>query len=318
MASKITIDLLLPRRNGGVVKWGEDLVEALSGKDFTFRVFRGEKAVLKYLLFSKKGDLIHTTIPLPWKPGRRPLILTIHGFFKKEKNIWSKIYPHVIKLADKITTPTQWLKEKLDLPQIQVIPNGIFLNQEIIKKNFNFNNKNEINILTITNFNFYEKCHGIKFIYEAFKQLDLSGKKIIFHILGDGEFRNNLEKEMKSQNKLKVIFHGFQKPDPFFKKADIFVHYSFLDILPLVLLEAMNYGLPIISNNFGAASEIIDDKKNGLIINSSGQLARAIKKIIENDSWANQLGKKARLKAEEQYDWYNLAGSWSKIYQSLI
>lgn len=50
--------------------------------------------------------------------------------------------------------------------------------------------------------------------------------------------------------------------------ADIFVLPSFIDSFGYVLLEAMSSGLPIVSTDIFAIPEIVEDGKNGLLVNS--------------------------------------------------
>lgn len=314
MESKIIVDLLLPRRAGGVAKWGEDLAKALNGKNFLIRIFRGEKEVLKYIFFEKKGDIIHSTVPLPFKPPKLPLVLTIHGLFFKEKNIWSRMYPFTIKKADIVTVPSFWLKKKLSLKNSVVVPNGIFLEQFKKRKKSNLKAEKEIVFLTITNFNFYEKCKGILFIYKALKELKIQ-KKIVFYILGDGKFKKEFEKKIKSFNNVKISFEGHKDPRSFFKKADIFLYYSFFDNFPIVILEAMATALPVITNNIGAVKEIIDNYKNGIIVNSYKEMKEAILKII-NENLGEKLGENAREKIGEKFNWKVLKRRWEKIYES--
>jgi len=316
MESKIIVDLLLPRRAGGVVRWGEDLAKALNGKKFLIRIFRGEKEVLNYLFFKKKGNIVHSTIPLPFWPFRVPLVLTIHGLFLKEKNIWSKFYPFTIKKADIITVPSFWLKNKLSIKNSIVIPNGIYLNQFEKRKNINLKTKKEIIFLTLTNFNFYEKCKGLLSIYKALKELKIK-KKITFYILGDGEFKKEFFKKIKSFNNVKISFEGYKDPKPFFKKADIFLYFSFLDVFAISILEGMAFGLPIITNEFGAAKEIIDNRKEGIIVNNYKEMKNAILEII-NKNLGEKLGENARKKIEKKFNWEILKRKWEKIYESLV
>ena len=62
------------------------------------------------------------------------------------------------------------------------------------------------------------------------------------------------------------------------------------------VLECVGLGLPVIATRVGAASELISDGNNGLLINvhSSQDLARALKRLLGDEALRGQLGGEAR------------------------
>ena len=72
----------------------------------------------------------------------------------------------------------------------------------------------------------------------------------------------------------------------------LFVLSSVKEGFPWVLIEAMAAKLPVIATRVGAVPEIIDDYKNGLLIEprDSSMLADKIKEVLENDHLKNELG----------------------------
>lgn len=67
-----------------------------------------------------------------------------------------------------------------------------------------------------------------------------------------------------------------------FQNANVFLHPTKEDCFPLVLLEAMQFGLPIISTQEGAIPEIVEESLNGFLIekNNALVLSETIKKYI--------------------------------------
>ena len=109
-------------------------------------------------------------------------------------------------------------------------------------------------------------------------------------IVGDGPLRYELEKLSERLNLQNHInFHGHQNNvNYFYEKADIFVLSSIYEGFGNVLVEALNYGLKIISTDCpNGPSEILNNSEYGLLIPSNDKLAlkEAIKKIrnIEYD-----------------------------------
>lgn len=93
--------------------------------------------------------------------------------------------------------------------------------------------------------------------------------------------------------------------DILLKNADIFVFPTFYhnECFPLVLLEAMQYGLACISTNEAGIPNIIDDGKTGLIVPKKDciALADSIEKLINDKKFCLQMGQAGRKKYEEKF-----------------
>lgn len=90
-----------------------------------------------------------------------------------------------------------------------------------------------------------------------------------------------------------------------YANSDIFVFPTFYhnECFPLVLLEAMSYGLPCVSTNEGAISEIIDDGKTGYVVekNNPQQLADKLEVLINDVTLRKEMGHAGKAKFKEQY-----------------
>ena len=82
---------------------------------------------------------------------------------------------------------------------------------------------------------------------------------------------------------------------------DVYVCSSIKEGLPYTILETMRAGLPIVSTNVGAIPEVINNNKNGLLVEPKNPeaLAEKIKYLIDNPGIAKQLGENAKEKAKE-------------------
>lgn len=76
------------------------------------------------------------------------------------------------------------------------------------------------------------------------------------------------------------------------------------DGLPTVLLEALALGLPAISTRLAGIPEIIEHDKCGLLVTPGepSDLAAAIERVVANPQFCEGLGRRGRLKAEQQFD----------------
>lgn len=82
----------------------------------------------------------------------------------------------------------------------------------------------------------------------------------------------------------------------YFINSDIFVFPTFHDTFPLVLLEAMEYGLPCISTPEGGIPSIIENKKNGILVEQKNvqQLYDAICLFVDNKELRYTMGENGR------------------------
>lgn len=90
----------------------------------------------------------------------------------------------------------------------------------------------------------------------------------------------------------------------FIKTADIFVLPSYLEGLPISLLEAMALGVPCISTRINAIPEALIDEDTGLLISpgSSVQLTDAIIRLVHNEELRLKIGEQSRMKVLAEFD----------------
>jgi len=96
-----------------------------------------------------------------------------------------------------------------------------------------------------------------------------------------------------------------EEKERIFEKADIFVFPTFYDneCFPLVLLEAMQHGLPIVTTSEGAICDIVEDNVNGLIAErmDSHSLAEKIEILLEEKEMRYKMGEKGHCMFKEHF-----------------
>jgi glycosyltransferase involved in cell wall biosynthesis len=122
----------------------------------------------------------------------------------------------------------------------------------------------------------------------------------VFVIVGDGQQREVIEK-MAAKLKRKNIFFVGRRSDPerFYQAFDALLLPSIVEGVPLVALEAMAAGTPVVASDVGAVSEIVQDGHNGLLVWNQGQVrlfVEALSKLRNKELW-EALSQGAREKA---------------------
>lgn len=105
-----------------------------------------------------------------------------------------------------------------------------------------------------------------------------------------------------------------------YRSADLFVLPSRLETWGDVLLEAMSYGLPCIGVTGQAMEEIIDHEATGLIVPAEDvdTLAQGLVRLLMDARLRRQMGRQARLKVEENYQWPDVVGRLGGCIQQIM
>lgn len=88
-----------------------------------------------------------------------------------------------------------------------------------------------------------------------------------------------------------------------FSKADLFVHPTLTDCFPLVILEAMGSGLPVVTTGEGAIPEMVRDGMDGLVCpkNDPAALADALQKLLSDSDLRIRMGESGKARYRELY-----------------
>ncbi len=114
--------------------------------------------------------------------------------------------------------------------------------------------------------------------------LSLLPNEFVWYHVGDGELRTELEKE--AERYLKPDSYYFmgnvdnEKILSFYESidADLFINLSDSEGIPVSIMEALSFGLPIIARNVGGMQEIVNDK-NGVLIDDIENQEEVINKL---------------------------------------
>lgn len=203
---------------------------------------------------------------------------------------------------------------------VYICPNGIPATIELEKKKHN-----GFNILFLSNM-MREK--GVYDLVDACKIL--KDKNLNFHCHFVGKWSDITEKTFN--DRIKAL--GLQKyvnaygakygkdKNEFFQIADVFAFPTFYnnECFPLVLLEAMEQGIPCISCNEGGISDIIDEEQTGFVIpkNQPAILSKKLELLINNYNLCNKMGNAGRQKFEQEFTLDQFEKRITKILDDIL
>jgi glycosyltransferase involved in cell wall biosynthesis len=257
---------------------------------------------------------------LKYLAGKIPTIFTPHGFIHTKKNMMAKrihdvIMKRVIQKADFCTMLTQLDKkdyERLGVEKKRLveIPNGVNTKKytNVSKtESENFKRKYNIKDNTILTVGRVHKSKGIQYILDAIKDLDCN----LLVVGPDGGYKEELEKQIEEYSiRERIIFTGPVSNEELvaaYNVADIFVLASEWEGFGLVAIEAMASGTPVITSNRGALPYLINNNKNGFLIEYKDieQLKNKIKYLLSNKVKQKNFITEGK-KTAQKYDWKSI------------
>jgi len=167
---------------------------------------------------------------------------------------------------------------------------------------------------TIGFLSWWEEKKGLLILLDSITKL-VSNKKFSLSLLlaGDGPLKKRVLDFVKKNGLERIVyFHGIvygKKKKKFFESIDLFVLPSIftkndMDGIPVVLMEAISYGIPIVSSNISGIPEICEDNYNGFLVPAGDK--KALIKAIENfyymDDETYQQFRLNALKSSLEYD----------------
>jgi glycosyltransferase involved in cell wall biosynthesis len=149
---------------------------------------------------------------------------------------------------------------------------------------------------------------GIEFLIQALGLLINNGYLVNLRIAGDGPRRASLEDSARRLNVAdRVCFLGNlseQEVAHELSMSDLFILPSLAEGIPVSIMEAMAVGLPVIATNIAGTSELVDDRKTGLLVRpaDSEAIAKAVVTVIERPEFRRKAADSARAKVGDEFD----------------
>lgn len=208
--------------------------------------------------------------------------------------------------------------------QVIICPNGI---PELFDEEPHFRRNNAVpHLLFLSNL---IPSKGVYVLLDACKILKDKGYKFICDFVG-GESkeitREIFEKAVKERTLNTVaVYHGSkynnEKID-YFKKADIFTFPTFYnnECFPLVLLESMQYKLPIVTTNEGGIPDVVKDGINGYVCKKEDttSVATAIETLLNNKEKRTRMGENGYKIFKEDFTLQKFNENFMKIIHEAV
>ncbi|MBW4481989.1 MAG: glycosyltransferase family 4 protein [Tildeniella torsiva UHER 1998/13D] len=265
---------------------------------------------LVHIHFSERGSLARKILigSIAYQAGI-PIILHAHGcefhlFYSELPNILKRVINAFFKRSSILIVLSESWKEfyinncKLSSDQIIVLNNPVVFPKLIPSRSAAPLSKD-----SCINFLFMGKINERKGVYDLIHSIsmmsteDKEKTKILFAGSGEIEQLKRFADDFDVLDQLQFLgWVNAKVRDRLLAEADVFVLPSYNEGLPMALLEAMSWGLPVITTAVGGIPEIITPDVNGFLLQpgDTAGLSHAMSILINNKDLRSNLGSKAR------------------------
>ncbi len=228
------------------------------------------------------------------------------------KSIKSKLIAHAKELKALVLLTPEDAQSWAGVTKTYVIPNSL---QKFPTETAALNNQKAIMIGR------YNDAKGYEYLIEAWDSVHQRHPEWVLDIYGSGELQDSVVQWIKERHLEQTMIlheptdHIMEK----YRECSICIVSSRYEGFPMVIVEAMANGLPVVSFDcpYGPRN-IIKNGEDGILVEylNSQALADKICLLIENESLRKQLGKKAKENIQ-RFSQSSIMEQWEELFKSL-
>ena len=224
------------------------------------------------------------------------------------KRLEGKSYDHADYILATRSDIKKFVVETLNQPEKKVMlcPHGVDLNRFV----FSSKRHSENNVIFVGRATFGK---GFDTLLEASDRIE--GKVICVVSRIAKKYHPLLDRRRNVEIKANISPEAINR---LYQKARIFVMPSLSETGPLVTLEAMANGLPVVGTAQGCG-DYVKDGENGFIVPAADPvaLASAVNYLLKNKELANQMGLANRLRVEKEFSLEKIGKRIIQLYHSM-
>lgn len=168
-----------------------------------------------------------------------------------------------------------------------------------------------------------EKLKGFDQLLDVWSRICSKYPEWKLLILGEGEERINLERLIDVNNIQNVKLVGkISDVSEYYQNASIYVSTSEREGLPMTMIEAQSFGVPIVSFDYETGpKDIIHEGYDGFIISQgeerNNNMAKKVSELIDNPSELLEISRNAKL-SSKRFDISRIADDWENVIVNLL
>lgn len=162
---------------------------------------------------------------------------------------------------------------------------------------------------------------GHAYLIEALARVRAAHAGAVLAIAGDGPLRADLAARAAAlgiQDHVRLL-GNLADVRPAYQAADVFAHSSTIEGLPLVVIEAMAHGLPVVATRVGGVPEAVVEGRTGWLVppRDADALAARLTALLADRPAAVAMGVLARRRVAETYSLGRMVDAFEALYTSV-
>jgi len=223
----------------------------------------------------------------------------------------------ILSRVDEIVAPSGYLVDvfrEFGLSAV-VVPNVVDLSQ------FHYRERNPClpHLVCTRGFSAY---YCVDVVVRAFAEVKkvYSGAKL--DLVGGGPLEEDIRKLVEELKLADVTFFGVASRHEIGKcydRADIFINASWLDNMPVSIIEAFAAGTPVVTSSPESIPYLVEDEKTGLLspVGDAKALAANVLRLLSDPALATRMAQNAYSESSK-YTWTAVRAQWLTVYRRLV
>ena len=168
------------------------------------------------------------------------------------------------------------------------------------------------------------RSKGVLVLLEALRGVATPFRLDILGVVPDPRIGEEIHAAIRADGMTERVFiHGHvtdEEKRDFYRQAAIFVHPTLNDTFPLVILEAMAAGLPVIATREGGIPEVVVDGKTGLLVEKGDVkgLREAVQDLLADLPRAERMGASARMEFASRYTLGHFESGLRAVFERIL
>ena len=222
----------------------------------------------------------------------------------------------ILPKADRLVVPSDYLVRvfrEFGL-EVQAVPNIVDMSQ------FSFRRRRPLRPHLICTRGFHP-YYGLDVVVRAFAGVQRQFPEARLDLVGKGPSEGGIRALVQELNLSGVHFTGVASREEigrFYYRADIFINASWLDNMPVSILEAFACGTPVVSTAAESIPYLVEHERTGLLsaVGDAEGLAANVIRLLRDPELAEHLALKA-YDESQAYHWSAVRKQWLATYRSL-
>jgi glycosyltransferase involved in cell wall biosynthesis len=168
----------------------------------------------------------------------------------------------------------------------------------------------------------FSPYYSVDVVVRAFAEVKKEYPEAQLDLVGNGPLEGDTRKLVADLHLTGVNFTGVasrQEIGKYYDQADIFINASWLDNMPLSVIEAFASGVPVVTTSPECMPYLVEHERNGLLspVGDEKALAANVIRLLRDPALAARLAQNAHHESRN-YTWEAVREHWLNTYRGLV